>query len=113
MFCFSRNILVGISFYLADYINLDLFQFARTIRKSAGLPPLRRLSSTFPLVLAGYICHLAESLLPILRGKLPLNNRRVYNLTHSWTHDTSSIQSIAPNLPYDLESAISTTLQSI
>lgn len=103
----------GMIFYLADYTDIDLFSFARTIRASAGLPPLLRLPGTPPLVLAGSICQFAELILPFLRGKLPLNKRRVYNLTHSWTHDTSLIQSIAPNLPYDLESAISVTLQSI
>jgi nucleoside-diphosphate-sugar epimerase len=103
----SSTPLNGEVFYLVDYKETYIHQWAEVIREAFGAPAIR----TLPRSLAVLGARVGDLVKKLTGREMPINSRRLRNMSL----DTSavpmaSIQRLCPELPYDLEKGVRETV---
>jgi nucleoside-diphosphate-sugar epimerase len=97
--------LLGRTVYLADYVPIELKDWADRIQRALGVRPVREL----PLWVFKTAAKGGDLLKKLGYGIPPMSSYRLNNMLTEMTHDTAPLQSVLPTLPYSLDQAIRIT----
>jgi GlcNAc-P-P-Und epimerase len=97
--------LLGRTVYLADYVPIELKDWADRIQRELGVRPVREL----PLWVFKAAAKGGDVLKKLGYGIPPMSSYRLNNMLTEMTHDTAPLQSVLPALPYSLDQAIRIT----
>lgn len=84
------------TFYIGDYVPIDLRRWAEAFRAALGAPPIR----TVPIAVARSVAYAGDALNAIGFERFVLNSFRLRNVLTSSVMDLSSTQSVCGRLPY-------------
>jgi nucleoside-diphosphate-sugar epimerase len=101
----SRD-LIGRTIYLSDYEPLELKTWADLIQKNLNVSPIREVP--FPLF---KLAAMLGDVFNYFNLEFPVNSFRLKNLLTEAIMDTGPIQQVVPNLPYDVNDAVTITCQ--
>jgi nucleoside-diphosphate-sugar epimerase len=97
--------LVHRTVYLADHRPIELKAWADLIQRELGARPVRQV----PLRLFRLAARLGDTLAAVGVDGFPMNSFRLGNLLTESVLDTSAMEDVAGELPYDLQSAVGIT----
>ena len=95
--------------YLADYEQIDVFEWGNEIRLQMGKGPLK----TVPSWVLRTAAKLGDMFKLLGYNKVPLTSFRLGNLLTNMPHDVSDIQSVLPSLPFTHQEGIKITIDWI
>jgi nucleoside-diphosphate-sugar epimerase len=99
----------GKTIYLADYEQIDVFNWGNEIRLQMGKRPLK----TIPFWVLRTAAKLGDILNLLEFDNVPLTSFRLDNLLTNMIHDISEIQSVLPSLPFTHQEGIKMTIDWI
>jgi len=97
--------LLGRTIYLADYVPIELKNWAELIAKRLGV----RSISELPLPMFQAAAWVGDALLAAGVKRFPMSSFRLNNLLTETLHDTAPIEAVAGPLPYDVDRAVDVT----
>ena len=95
--------------YVADLDNIDVLQFAQTIQRAFGAPPVRQV----PLSLLKTIAFSGDMMKRLGVANPPLTSFRLGNLLTPMEYDLSATREVAGPSPYNMEEGVRTTVDWI
>lgn len=101
------DLVAGRTFYLADYVPLDVWDWAACIRRTLGAPPIR----TAPKGAIRAAARAGDVLQFAGWKNVPLTSFRLDNLVTPMVHDLSPLQAIVGPLPYSMEAGVAATVE--
>jgi nucleoside-diphosphate-sugar epimerase len=105
--CYSdAKVVVGKTFYLADYEALNLMHWATLIQKKLGAKPIKFM----PLTILKAVALTGDGLNFIGISNFPLTSRRLNNLLTDAVYDVNRLKLISGDLPYSLNDGVEITL---
>jgi len=99
----------GRTFYVSDDENMDVLQFAETIQKAFGAPPVRQV----PLFVMKGLASAGDVLKKLGMSNPPLTSFRLNNLLTPMHYDMSATRAVAGPAPYSLDDGVRITAEWI
>jgi nucleoside-diphosphate-sugar epimerase len=97
--------LLGRTAYLADYEPIELRSWADQIQAALGARPVREV----PLPALRIAAKVGDALQALGMRRVPITSFRLANLLTDSLLDTSALQTVAPQLPYNMAQAVDIT----
>ena len=99
----------GRTFYVSDDENMDVLQFAHSIQKAFGAPPVRQV----PLFVMKALASTGDVLKKLGMSNPPLTSFRLNNLLTPMHYDMAATRAVAGPAPYTLDEGVRLTVDWI
>jgi GlcNAc-P-P-Und epimerase len=99
----------GRTFYVSDDRNMDVLEFAQTIQRAWGAPPVRQV----PLPVMKTMAAVGDMLKKLGMSNPPLTSFRLNNLLTPMDYDMSATLAVAGPSPFSLEQGVQQTVEWI